>query len=298
MSSSNSAIVIVNTKSRRGNENWSDVPKFLEKNGIAVMRTVRVSRPSELFPEVEKAAKEHAGVIAIGGGDGTMSSVAKYFMDSQSILGVVPLGTGNQFARDLSIPSDLEQACQIIANGKVASVDVGVAGEQLFLNVATVGLTTRIAEELTVDAKRAFGRFVYAFALVKALRKVRPFIATLLIDGKQHRYETLQVVIGNGRFHAGPFPIAPDASICDGKLTIYCLDCKSKWALVKYALSLPGGHHVDLKDVPAFSAANIRLETSPIENVTVDGEVSAATPIDLAVRSAALKVMVPQEFEA
>src|SRR5262249_46538641 len=158
-----------------------------------------------------------------------------------STLGVLPLGTGNQFARDLCIPADVESACRIISAGHSARVDVGTKGDDYFLNVATVGLSTRGAEDLTTRAKRKWGRVGYVFALIQALRRVRPFTATLTTDQGTRSFRTLQVVIGNGKFHAGPFPLAPEARITDGKLVAYVLSDISRWGLLRYALSLPGG---------------------------------------------------------
>ena len=161
------------------------------------------------------------------------------------MLGVLPLGTGNAFARDLSIASDVEIACDVIARGQASLIDLGIANEQYFVNVATVGLTTLIAKELNNEAKKRYGKFVYLFAITRALMRVRPFRVTLETAEETRTVETLQVVIGNGRFHAGPFPLAPDATITDGKLTVYALANASKWTLLRYALNLPGGHHVE-----------------------------------------------------
>ena len=132
---------------------------------------------------------------------------------------------------------------------------------------------------------------------MRALRHVRPFRAKLTMPEGVQTFETLQVVIGNGRFHAGPFLLSPEATITDGKLVAYALTTTNRWTLLRLALNLPGGHHVELDDVTAFSTTEIALETSPPDRVTVDGEIHFRTPIRFGIAPRALRVMVPQEFD-
>jgi diacylglycerol kinase (ATP) len=290
------AVLIVNTRSRLGQEQYVQVQRILRDAGVNLTQSCEFRRMDALIAKTKEVTTKGVPLIIIGGGDGTLSAVARCFVGSRSTLGVVPLGTGNQFARDLGIATEMEIACKVLIEGKPAEVDLGIAGENYFLNVATVGLTTRIAEELTVESKRRLGRFVYALALAQAMRKVRPFCATLSMPDGERTFNTLQIVIGNGRFHAGPFPLSPEATITDGKLSGYALATTSRWALLKCALRLPGGHQVELEDVTAFSTPEVTLQTSPPQRVTVDGEILFRTPIHLGIAPKALRVMVPQDF--
>jgi diacylglycerol kinase (ATP) len=300
--------------------------------------TRRIVEPRDLVPAVWEMVERKIPLVIVGGGDGTLSSVLPCFVHQEAVFGVLPLGTGNQFARDLQIPSDISAACNIIVNGHVRQVDVGKINDQYFLNVATVGLTTLIADSLTVAGKRKLGRAIYLVALARALARIRPFQCTISImppaaDAKSaaasattndmaqigsagtdtatsavcqvdldpiaqriETFRTMQIVIGNGRFHAGPFPLAPDARITDGKLVVYGIACVSRWKLLKFALSLPGGRHVHLSDVPAYNAVSGTIITSPTQRVTVDGEVAQCTPFRFQVVPGALRVMVPGTF--
>ena len=293
---SQSAVLIVNTKSRRGRECFAQARTELQARGVTITEALACRDPHQVPTAVQKAVKGGKALIVVGGGDGTLSSIVGAFVGTRSVLGVLPLGTGNEFARDLSIPSDVAGACDIIANGQVSAVDLGVVNGHYFVNVATVGLTTLIAQELTNEAKKRFGKFVYFFAIFRALARSRPFQVTLKMNNETQNWTTLQVVIGNGRFHAGPFPLAPDASITDGKLVVYVLAGTSRWDLLRYALNLPGGHHVELPNVPALMTSGGILETVPLERVTVDGEITQRTPLTFGVAPRALNVMTPEGF--
>jgi diacylglycerol kinase (ATP) len=293
---SKQAVLIVNTKSRQGRDRFAQARSGLTARGIEITEALAVRDPKDLPGRVQKAVLSGTETVVVGGGDGTLSSVVQYFVGAQSVLGVLPLGTGNAFARDLSIASDVEVACDVIARGQVTPIDLGIANKQYFVNVATVGLTTLIAQELNNEAKKRWGKFVYLFAITRALMRIRPFQVTLETAEETRTFETLQIVIGNGRFHAGPFPLAPDATITDGKLVVYALGNASKWTLLRYALNLPGGHHVDLPDVDAIMTTRGAVVTRPLERVTVDGEISLRTPLHFGISPRALRVMTPAGF--
>lgn len=291
------AVLVINTKSRRGREWLRTVVQTLKlAESIDLLELHALRQPLQVLRETEKAVAGGVPLVIVGGGDGTLSGVAGSFIGSKSVLGVLPLGTGNQFARDLCIDADVETACRVFTEGKYADVDVGIVNNHHFLNVATAGLSTLIASEMTVDAKRRLGRFAYLFALAKALSRVRPFRASLTMSEEGRTFETLQVVAGNGRFHGGPFPLSPDASITSGKLVVYALVGTNRWELLRYAAKLPGGHQGDLQNVFTFHTTSGQLEASPMQHVTVDGETKLKTPLKFGIAPSALRVMVPQEF--
>jgi hypothetical protein len=174
----------------------------------------------------------------------------------------------------------------------VLPVDIATIDNDYFVNVATVGLTTKIAQALTNDAKRKYGRLVYLFAMARALGQTAPFRARLTLDGQDHEFETLQIVVGNGRYHAGPFRLSPDAGIRDGRLTMYALQTASKSAFIKLAVRLASGTQRDLGEVFGAEFTEGRLETTPAKRVTVDGEVGLRTPITFSCRPASVRVVV------
>lgn len=296
--SSSHAVFYASGKSRRGSEAFDTVVKDLKAHGMELAESELFRDPLELAAKVEDAAKRNVPLIIVGGGDGTLSMVVRYFVDSESTLGVIPLGTGNAFARDLSIPIGLAEACKVLSEGKSERIDLGYAGNDYFLNVVTVGLSVRIAQELKGEAKKRLGRAAYIFAMARALAMVKPFRAHLITPEQSLEFETLQVVVGNGRYHAGPFLLAEDASITEGKLSAYALATTNRASFLKLAWAMRTGRQVELPEVYSVSTASGRLETSPARKVVVDGEIVLRTPVDFKVVPRAIRVRVPQDFDA
>lgn len=209
----------------------------------------------------------------------------------------MPLGTGNSFARDLQINASVAEATATIRQGQVRSVDVSVAHDRYFLNVATIGLTTKIAEALTGNQKRILGRAAYLVAFCKGMARIRPFQVRLETDHGVTECSALQVVIGNGRYHGGPFPISPQAQITDGNLNVYVVEGTRRRTLLKAGFNLMAGRHVQLEEVTVMSTSVCRVTAKPRRKVTIDGEVAAMTPLEFRVLPGGLRCVVPAKFD-
>jgi len=288
-------VFYANHGSRRGGGAFTQAKDLLTVAGVELAEATQFRKATDMLRAVEHAVRHGARLIIVGGGDGTQSMVAGRFVGHEATWGVLPLGTGNALARDLDL-LDFQAAFKAMATFRTKKIDLGYAGNDYFVNIATVGLSARIAESLPSGAKKWLGRAAYLAALVKGLAVVEPMKATLEADGQSHTFETLQIVIGNGRFHAGPFPLSPDANIQDGKLTVYALEGTSKEAFLKLAWRLPRGRHVDLPEVLAMNVESGRLDTIPHERVIIDGEKGGYTPFEFRLVPDAVNVVVGPNF--
>ena len=185
----------------------------------------------------------------------------------------------------------------MLVSGRAEEVDLGVCDGKYFVNVVTIGLTTTVAKTLTVPLKRRFGRFVYGIALFKALRQTKPFLARIETEHGVTEINTIELVIGNGRYHAGPLPLSPTAAITSGRLRLYAVEAGSTAGLIKYALLLPTGLQGILKTVHSEGTVGGTVTATPPQSVVIDGEVSHKTPITFSVEPLARKVMVPTSFK-
>ncbi len=290
------AVLLVNTRSLKGAEWLQEAQQRLGESGLNVVESRGYSKVPELLERI-KLERDSGRLIIVGGGDGTMSAAANILANSNSIMGVLPLGTGNAFARDLGIATDVEKAVAVLTQGQISEVDLGVYDGGYFLNVATIGLTVEVAKALTVPLKRRFGRFVYGIALGKALKKTKPFLARIETENEVTEVNAIQLVIGNGRYHAGPLPLSFTAAITSGSLRLYAVEAASKASLLKYAMLLPTGLQGVLKTVHSEDTKGGIVTTTPAQSVVVDGEISAKTPLKFSVAPLALKVMTPLSFK-
>ena len=290
-------VLIVNSRSRSGSAMYQAVLDECTERGVKLDRSVGCRSIDELKATLAEYADTNT-LCLVGGGDGTLNLAANCLAHKTATLGVVPLGTGNSLARDLGIPAKIPEAIQIALEGKTEAIDLGQIGEQFFVNVATVGLTTDIAAELTVPMKRRFGKLVYGIAVSRALKKLTPFRLKLTLDGQPPKeLEAIQLVIGNGRYHAGPFLLSFTSAITSGRLTVYAVEPAAKKEFLKMLPLLPVGLHGALKHVHSFEARAGTIETDPAEKVIIDGELGGTTPITFSIAPGALRVRVPDKFK-
>jgi diacylglycerol kinase (ATP) len=294
------AALIVNTRSRSGERVFFRAVDLLQEMKIPLGATYAIRDPARLPETVREVMDDGSGyeTLILGGGDGSVSSVVDFLAHRQVTLGLLPLGTANDFARTLDIPSGVEAACDTIANGKVVDVDLGVAGDNYFVNVASVGLGVGATEALTPWAKKNIGALAYPVAAVRAFLRHEPFSARLVFpDGDHEPVEherLLQVAVGNGRFYGGGMVVAPDSGIDDRHLDVYAITLGRHRDLFGVARYLKSGDFIRNESVSQYRTTRVRLETDPPMAVNIDGELVARTPQDFSVADNALKVIVPQ----
>ena len=209
------AVLLVNKRARRGKKFYREAKRLLEERGIALDGNYSALTASDISTRVANAIAEGHRLIVVGGGDGTLSSVLPHFVHREVVLGILPLGTANDLARTLGIPTDPEGAARVILEGATRRVDLGEVNGHPFFNVASIGLSVAVTEELTRDLKRRWGTIGYAIATIRALWRMRPFSAEIRCDGEVVRVRSLQIAVGNGRHYGGGLTVDREARIDD-----------------------------------------------------------------------------------
>jgi diacylglycerol kinase (ATP) len=298
------AALIVNTRSRSGERTFFEALDRLEEMGVQLGATYAIRDPVRLPEAVREVLHEGSGyrLLILGGGDGSVSSVVDFLAHHDVILGLLPLGTANDFARTLGIPADIEEACETIAGGKVVDVDLGLAGDNYYVNVASVGLSVGVTQALSSRLKRRIGALAYPTAAIRAFLSHEPFSARLTFPEGDHEPveygRLLQVAVGNGRFYGGGMVVAPESGIDDRSLDIYAIELGRHRDLIGAARYLKSGDFIRSESVSHYRTERVRLETEPELPVNIDGEVVTRTPQDFSVDHNALKVLVPPESTA
>ena len=174
-------MLVVNPRARRGTGSIVAARQVLEDAGLVLeeMATSRDENASELISR----HADHFDMAIVGGGDGTLNNAAAGLAYSGLPLGVLPMGTANDFARTMGIPADPLQAAEIIAAGHQKTVDLGEVNGHLFFNVASIGFSAELAAELTEHAKKRWGTLGYAIVAARLLMRSRLFTAVVDHDG-------------------------------------------------------------------------------------------------------------------
>jgi diacylglycerol kinase (ATP) len=291
------ATLVVNARSRSGERAFSQASELLSSFGVLIEEAYALRDPSRLPETVRRAVSEGSGLIVLGGGDGSVSSVGDFLVESEAVLGLLPLGTANDFARTLGIPTDVRSACETIARGAVVDVDLGLAGEDYFVNVASGGLGVEATRALSPALKRRTGALAYSIAATRAFFSHRPFSATLTFPNGDHPPTSfgrlLQVAVGNGRFYGGGLAVAPGADIDDRSLDVYDIELGRRRDLLGVIRYLRSGEFVHY-----YSTRTVRIEADPPLPINIDGELVDRPPEVFSLAPEALNVLVPQGSEA
>ena len=288
------ALLLANPKSRSGGDP-DTVAGLLREAGLDPLCPAMDDRDTAAL------IRAHAGKVdrvVLAGGDGTMNAAAPALLETGLPFAIIPLGTGNDLARTLGVPEDPAEAARVAAEGRLRAIDVALANDVPFFNVASIGFGVELTRALTRDAKRRWGKLGYAVAAARVLARMRPFSATIRCGDEVVRSRTIHVAVGNGRHYGGGLTVSPGASIDDHVLDVYAVTQGRLREHVSIARLLRTGHLVEHERVHHLTARRIRLVTDEPLDVNLDGEVAATTPATFEVDRNALHVVVPAQSRA
>ena len=246
------------------------------------------------------AARGPYDVIVAAGGDGTINSVAAAVLDTGKILGILPLGTLNHFAKDLGIPSELETAARTIIAGHIAEVDVAEVNNRIFLNNSSLGLYPMIVREREKRQRLGFGKWpAFIWATIQSLRRYPLLDVGLRVNDELLHRTTPFVFVGNNEYAMDLFNIGVRDRLDRGVLSIYITHRTSRLKLITLALrAVIGGLRND-KDFLELRSNEVNIQTAHKRlRVAFDGEIEVMKPpLQYRVRSRALRVIVPKDAE-
>lgn len=295
-------VLVVNTASRTGAKAFETARDTLTGLGFAPVHAYGLNDPSRVPATVDRALRDGCDLLVLGGGDGTVSAVVDQLVETPTTLAVLPLGTANDFARTLEIPRDVEAACTVLESGKVVDVDLGLADDDYFVNVASLGLSVAVTHALTSDLKRRLGTFAYPVATLRAYRGYEPFQARLEFPLGDHEpvqiEHALQVAIGNGRYYGGGNVVSPHAGIDDHTLDVYAIARGRFREHMAVAAAFRNGRFVEHPLVTHVGTREVVVRTNPPRHVNIDGEVVSTTPERFRVHRNGLHVVVPAGSQA
>mgnify|MGYP004005913427 CR=1 FL=1 len=240
-------------------------------------------------------AAEASCVIGIGG-DGTLNEVARALVGGDIPFGMIPVGSGNAFARALGVSVSPHKACEQLLDAKIKCLDVGTVEEQIFLSTAGVGLDAEVAWQYGARKGKRRGLIPYVQLTLNIVRQYTPETVRLIIDdGPEMVFCPSIVVVANTAQYGNGAIIAPGASAEDGVLDVRVIEPKSLLSKAIHGRRLFDGTIDHMPGVTCFQARTVRVEREGAGHYQFDGEALEGTAqLHFGLKEKALSVMVPR----
>lgn len=285
------AIINPTAGGRRGIRIWRRVLPILHEAGWDVAESLSERRGHA----EELALASTARVVLAAGGDGTAHEVANGLLRSRrrATMGVVPIGTGNDFARGIGLPRDPLAAAAALVAARPRYIDVGEVNGRYFLTIAGAGFDGAVAQQVNNWPKWFGGTAMYVLAILKMLATYRPVDTEITVDGTAERERLFLIAVGNTAWNAGGMWTVPPARPDDGLLHAMIAGPLTR---LETLIVLPGifsGRHLAHRKVHVVQGREIRVTGAAPLAVQADGESAGTLPATFTVHPSALPVLAP-----
>jgi diacylglycerol kinase (ATP) len=277
-------------------------------NGDGLLRQLEQLKPAaiyttkkigEAFGFARKAAAQKCDYIIAAGGDGTLNEVVNGVARhaSRVRVGLLPLGTGNDFGRSLKLPATIKENLQILQAGKTRQIDlVRVRSDRTryFINVSAGGFSGLVNEKLTPEMKRTWGPLAYIRSAAAALPELHAYRTQVQFDdGENLHIDLYNMIVANGTFVAGGLPVAPEADPGDGLLDVVLIPKRSTTEMVLLAAQIVLGNHLGSQSILFRRTARLKVKSKPGMWFNADGELVGNEPAVFEVVPRALRFVAP-----
>jgi YegS/Rv2252/BmrU family lipid kinase len=287
------ATVLVNPAARRVTERFeaTAVIRYLAQHGVEADLVIPDSAEGATRAARAAAQLGHDAVFAIGG-DGTLRDCAAGLAGTETALAALPAGTANVFCREINIPRGLRAGLDAHLHGQLAWMDLGRAGGQPFLLMASAGWDARVAASVSGRLKRRFGEWAYILQGLWMARGMRNTPMTWRSGIAVNEIPAVLMVMSNTRLYGGRVRFSPNAMANDGLLDVVAISPRGPRDVLRVALKLLARRLADDRAVAASQQSELTIETPGIA-VQADGDFLGETPMRFAVEPASLLVSLP-----
>lgn len=261
---------------------------------------LEISDGEALMNVAARAITAGATILVAAGGDGTVTGIANAIIESGAnvALGIIPLGTGNDFARCMNIPLDPVQAAICISNNHQHAVDVvevtsSARGRSYMLNMATGGTSTETTKNTSAKSKRLLKAFSYFANSWRSLMGRKLFRLVVNADGEVIRTRSLNIIVANGQSAGGGFKMAPNAKPDDGLMDFASVRHADLRDIFRMVIKLLWHRLNNDPKLIERQCKQLRIDAIPNFTLSVDGEVGHRTPIEFKLLHKALRVIIP-----
>lgn len=237
-----------------------------------------------------------AGDAAVAfGGDGLVGAVAAAVSEAGGVLGVLPGGRGNDFARVLGIPLDPVSACTVLRDGEIRALDLGEADGHVFVGIASCGFDS-VANRIANESRLVRGSLVYAYGALRALTTWKSARFEVELGGGGHRTVSgYTIAAANAGAYGGGMMMAPDASLTDGLLDVVIVGDAPRARFLRLLPTVFRGEHVRQPNVEVVRTASVTISASRPFTMYADGDPIADLPVTVRARPGAVRTIVPRE---
>jgi diacylglycerol kinase (ATP) len=250
--------------------------------------------PGDAEKKAVAALSDGCRVVVAVGGDGTVNEVVNGIAESGAVMGVIPAGSGNDFARTLGIPLDFEEALECVLQGETRSMDVGLINGRRFVNVASVGFDAQVVLETYKIKKRIRGPLAYPLGVLKTLAGYRPFAMEIETDERTIRKQVLLAAVANGVYYGGGMKIAPEAVADDGLFDVLVVEDMPRLKILRLFPMIYSGRHLSRSEVEYFRTGKIKISCEE-GHINSDGEIIGSCPVEMVMHAGGITVIVPRE---
>lgn len=240
------------------------------------------------------SAIEDCRIYSVGG-DGTVNEVVNGIVGTQSILGIIPAGSGNDFIRSLTSTYDIKDILVRTIKGEEKSIDLGKVNDKYFINISSIGFDADVVFNADKFKKvpGITGSMAYVFSIIYSVIKLKFCKITINIDERKMDPKILLAAIANGRFYGGGMLAAPDAKIDDGLFEVCIVSEASRFKILRLFPMYIKGKHGQLKEVQFFRGKKVKIESEQEFRLSIDGEIFSSCIVDFEIIENGIKVIIP-----
>jgi YegS/Rv2252/BmrU family lipid kinase len=288
--------LILNPKSRQISKDRSDFLEAFSQHGIEIEEIFELDKSDNLEKQLSTIDPK-SSIVLVASGDGAVSSVIDYFAYTEALIGIIPMGTANSFARSLGIPLDLNESLELIKANYFTKIDLGKIGDDYFANTANIGISSLINQSVNDGAKSIFGRSAYLFSAVYHLLFATSFDLTVTDENKiKRKYRSVEILIANGQYQGG-INLAPNASLKSNQINLRIIKSgfMSKFKLMVFWIGSVFGQTWFDDIIKDIEGKRFFIETNPKLPVDIDGESGIDTPFEISIAPKAINIIIKKD---
>lgn len=285
--------VIVNPVAGRGNvgKQIPRIKSLLAQTGITYDLELTRS-PGHGIELAREAAKKYPMIVAVGG-DGTINEVVNGIAGSESTLGIIPAGTGNDLARSLHIPTGLEKSIKTLLTGRTIAMDIGKDIDGFFSNILGIGFPSDVMYHANTAHNFLRGSTAIKASIIQVVNKLQPYSVHIETDSKKFSATVMGIFILNTPFAGGGVMLAPAARWDDGMFDVLIMHEMGKLEFLNTLPKAYKGKHVKNRHIEIIRTTRIKIAAQLAMRKNFDGNIIGATPVQAEVLPRALKIRVP-----